>query len=111
MSKSNTSNSRHAMVPAAQMRVLEAQIDESIRRSVEKKYYPTGFIAMRQRHGTVNAMVRAVRGDGYGYDKAVEMGLKSHSLEQVMVNNALLFSRFPTALAMAFARLKGWRKR
>lgn len=40
---------------------LEAWIDESIRLSWSKGYDPHEFIAMRKRHGTVDAMERLMR--------------------------------------------------
>jgi hypothetical protein len=40
---------------------LEAWVDESIRRSQARGYYPTDFADMRERHGTVSAMERLMQ--------------------------------------------------
>ncbi|MGJ5205035.1 hypothetical protein [Bradyrhizobium sp. HKCCYLR20261] len=67
---------------------LEAWIDESIRISTEHNYHPKVFVAMRSRHGTIEAIKRLVsQGDiQSGFRKLKELGLKEWTIEQAVLN-------------------------
>jgi hypothetical protein len=86
---------------------LEAFIDESITQSVEKRHRPSRFIEMRDRDGTMNAIVKLVEtsDEQSGFVKAKELGLIDWCLETAVVKFQDQFSR--RTLAYALARLDG----
>lgn len=66
---------------------LEAFIDETIRLSRKNNYHPTAFIAMRHRHGTINAITRLVEnGDVQsGFKRLSELGLLEWTIEAAVM--------------------------
>ena len=63
-------------------RDLEAFIDESIRLAGERGYRPTGFIQMRERYGTVEAITRLVTGDVRpGLIRMIKLGLADWTID------------------------------
>ena len=88
---------------------LDQFIDESIARSASKGYFPTTFIDMRQKHGTVGAIRRLVETSEIqsGFNRMRDLGMPEWSLEAAVC-------RFPDhegftkkTLAYAQARLDG----
>ena len=80
---------------------LEEFVDESIHRSSEHGYRPTGFIGMRNRFGTVGAIDRLVRsGDIKGGFKRLEaLGLLEWTVEAAVLRFPDEFSREVRAAA------------
>jgi hypothetical protein len=74
---------------------LEAFIDETIAVSAQKAYYPTTFIGMRQRHGTVDAISRLViSGDVQsGFSKLNRLGLLDYTIEAAVLKFPTEFSK------------------
>jgi hypothetical protein len=74
---------------------LEHFIEESVRRSKEKGYYPTAFEAMRVRWGTKEAMRRLVISGEIqsGFKRLVPLGLKDWSVEAGVVKFADEFGK------------------
>lgn len=74
---------------------LEAFIDETIRVSAQHAYYPTAFMAMRERHGTKNAISRlVVSGDVQsGFSKLQKLGLIDYTIEAAIMKFPGEFSR------------------
>jgi hypothetical protein len=74
---------------------LEAFIDETIAVSAQKAYYPTAFIGMRQRHGTVDAISRlVVSGDVQsGFSKLQRLGLIDYTIEAAVMKFPSEFSK------------------
>ena len=66
---------------------LEAFIDETIYRSAEKSYYPTTFIGMRQRYGTIPAISKLVRsGDVQsGFRRLRQLNLLDWTIEAAVL--------------------------
>ena len=66
---------------------LELFIDESIRVSNRKGYFPTTFIEMRSRHETIEAMTRLVRSGEIqsGFRKMKDKGILEWSIESGVV--------------------------
>jgi len=66
---------------------LEAFIDKSIKVSAENKYFPTNFIAMRARYGTVQAISRLViSGDiQSGFTRMRDLGLIDYTIEAAVL--------------------------
>lgn len=66
---------------------LEAFIDETIKVSAEHGYFPTTFISMRSRHGTIDAISRLVAsGDVQsGFNKLHSLGLLDHTIEAAVL--------------------------
>lgn len=66
---------------------LEAFIDETISVSATKAYYPTTFIGMRDRYGTVEAISRLViSGDlQSGFTKLQKLGLIDYTIEAAVI--------------------------
>lgn len=85
---------------------LEAFIDELIRLSREKRYYPTAFIAMRARHGTVPAISQLViSGDVQsGFKRLWHLGLLDWSIEAAV-------TRFPDQFSSDVCEAAEWRLR
>ena len=73
---------------------LDAFIDETIAVSAQKAYYPTTFIGMRQRYGTVEAISRLViSGDVQsGFSKLYKLGLLDHTIEAAVLKFPSEFS-------------------
>ena len=67
---------------------LEAFITETIRRGAEHGYRPTIFMAMQERHGTLEAMKQLVRnGDVQsGFRRLTELGLQDQTIEAGILN-------------------------
>lgn len=84
---------------------LDTWIDESIRISAKHDYHPTAFVAMRTRHGTVEAIRRLVsQGDiQSGFRRLKELGLKEWTIEQAVLKFP---DEFPSRELQAAAR---WR--
>lgn len=63
---------------------LESFIDNTIRVAAEHKYYPTTFLEMRKRHGTLEAMNRlVVSGDVQsGFTRLKDLDLLDYSIEE-----------------------------
>ena len=74
---------------------LEAFIDETIAVSAQKAYYPTTFIGMRQRHGTVDAISRlVVSGDVQsGFSRLKRLGLIDYTIETAVMKFPSEFSK------------------
>ena len=74
---------------------LEAFIDETISVSARKAYYPTTFIGMRDRHGTVEAISRLViSGDlQSGFTKLQKLGLIDCTIEAAVMKFPAEFSK------------------
>jgi hypothetical protein len=87
---------------------IEEFVNESIRLAVSKGYVPTSFMAMRERHGTIEAINRLLRTSDpqSGYRRMVQLDLKNWALESAVEKFPDLF---PDKLvrANASARLKG----
>ncbi len=83
---------------------LDSFIDETIRRSRECGYYPTTFIGMRQRYGTVNAISRlVVSGDiQSGFRRLVELNLINYTIEQAVIT-------FPNEFSVEVYQAAKWR--
>jgi hypothetical protein len=66
---------------------LDAWVDQSIRISAKHDYHLTAFVAMRARHGTVEAIRRLVsQGDiQSGFRRLKELGLKEWTIEQAVL--------------------------
>ncbi len=66
---------------------LEAYIDESIRRSTRRGYYPTVFRRMRDQHGTVAAISMLVESGEVqsGFKRLKKLGLIEWSIEAAVV--------------------------
>src|SRR4051812_881649 len=86
---------------------LDGFIDECIRRSVEKGHHPTRFMSMRERYGTMNAIVRLVESsdEQSGFIKARELDLIPWCLESAVIRFKDQFGK--KTLAYAVARLDG----
>ena len=74
---------------------LEAFVDETIAVSAQKAYYPTTFIGMRQRHGTIDAITRLViSGDVQsGFSKLQRLGLIDYTIETAVLKFPTEFSK------------------
>lgn len=74
---------------------LEAFIDETINVSAKKAYYPTAFIAMRQRHGTIETISRLViSGDiQSGFSRLQKLGLIDYTIEAAVLKFPQEFSK------------------
>ncbi|MGB8277807.1 MAG: hypothetical protein WCF20_07740 [Methylovirgula sp.] len=74
---------------------LDEFIDESIKRSLAKRYNPTSFIQMRQRWGTQEAVKRLVISGEIqsGFKKMQELGLLEWSVEAGVLKFPALFDR------------------
>lgn len=66
---------------------LEAFIDETIKRGIERDYHPTVFIGMRQKRGTVAAISQLVlSGDlQSGFIRLRKLGLLEWTIEAAVV--------------------------
>ncbi len=66
---------------------LEAFVDETIKVAAQHAYYPTTFMNMRQRHGTVEAISRlVVNGDEQsGFKKLNRLGLLDQTIEAAVM--------------------------
>jgi hypothetical protein len=75
---------------------LDSFIDESIRRSREREYYPTVFQGMRAQHGTVLTIEKLVKsGDVQsGFKRLKELGLLDWTIEAAVI-------RFPDMFTLA----------
>jgi hypothetical protein len=63
--------------------LLEAFIDETIKRAREKGYFPTIFVGMRQKLGTITAITKLV-GSGdiqSGFRRLNKLGLSNWTIE------------------------------
>jgi hypothetical protein len=85
---------------------LEAFIDESIRLSRENGYYPTEFIRMRSRHGTVEAIsLLVVSGEiQSGFQRLRELNLLDWTVEAAAM-------RFPDEFSREVREAAEWRLR
>ena len=74
---------------------LEAFIDETIRVSAKHSYFPTTFIGMRQRHGTVEAITRLVSSGDLqsGFSKLKKLGLLDYTIEAAVLKFPEEFSK------------------
>ncbi len=94
---------------------LEQFIVESLKRSSEKKYHPTGFLQMvpkafpseSARLGLIEAIRRCVESSEpkSGFRRMVDLDLKDWTLEAAVLRFPELFK--PQAIAYAETRLKG----
>lgn len=66
---------------------LEAFIDETIKVSAQKAYYPTVFMGMRSQYGTIEAISRlVVSGDVQsGFTKLKKLGLLDYTIEAAVL--------------------------
>ena len=66
---------------------LEAFVDEGIRQSVLRGYHPHVFVAMRHRHGTVDAITKLVESGDIqsGFKRLKKLGILEWSIEAVIV--------------------------
>jgi hypothetical protein len=89
---------------------LESFIDESIERSKKGGYHPTTFIAMRERHGTIEAIARLVQnGDMQsGFKRLSRMGLVDWTIEAAVLKFPSEFS--PVVRDCAAFRLEAVKK-
>lgn len=67
---------------------LEAFVKDLIRLSFERSYRPNIFIAMIERHQTLEAMKRLVRNGEVqsGFRRLTELGLQHHTVEAGILN-------------------------
>ncbi len=74
---------------------LEAFIGETIRRAAEHKYYPTTFVGMRERHGTLSAISRLVASGDIqsGFKRLCQLGLKEWTIESAVLKFPEEFSK------------------
>jgi hypothetical protein len=75
------------------IKALNDFVDESIRRSNEKGYYPSVFIEMRKNHGTVIATKRLVETSEIqsGFVRLKQLDLLDWSLEAAVIKFPILF--------------------
>lgn len=74
---------------------LEEFVDESIRKSNKHGYYPSAFMRMRSRHGTVGAIDRLVRSSDIqsGFKRLEALGLLGWTIEEAVLRFPDEFSR------------------
>ena len=75
--------------------VLEAFIDETIKIARENHYYPTIFIGMRQRLGTIPAISQLVQNGEIqsGFRRLKQLGLLDWTIESAVVKFPDEFSK------------------
>lgn len=85
---------------------LEAFIDETIERAVERGYRPTVFQRMRRDHGTLVAIEKLVQSGDIqsGFKRLRELGLLEWSIEAAVL-------KFPSEFSRAARECAEWRLR
>ncbi|WP_276200273.1 hypothetical protein [Chelatococcus sp. XZ-Ab1] len=84
---------------------LEKYVDESVRRSRERGYNPTAFIAMRERYGTIEAAARLVQSGTIqsGFQRLCDLGLVDYTME------ATIARKFPAEFSSKVREAAEWR--